>query len=185
VQIIKQSDPRAAERRVYFLCVDTAALQTRLQSSDMSTFTVKISKNGADAVAPAAGAPVQVDATDEKGVFYLELTTGDIDTAGTIVLKISNTGGTKTMEPREITVKIAQAYFATVVVGTSTTSFTTDRTETDNDYWRDCFAAVLTGALAGQVKKIGGYTGSSKLVSLVSPLTNTLGVGDIVELIDR
>lgn len=185
MQTIKQSDPRATERRVYFLCVDTAALQTRIQASDMSTFTVKISKNGGTPASPAASAPVEVGATDQKGVFYLELAVADVSTAGELVIKITNTGGTKTMEPREIVVKIAQAYFATVVVGTSTTSFTTDRTETANDYWRDAYITVLTGALAGQDKKIGGYTGSSKLVSLVSPLTDVLATGDIVELINR
>jgi len=187
VQTIKQSDPRAAERRVYFTCVDTAALQTYLQASDMSTFTVKISKNGADAGAAAAAAPVQVDATDEKGVFYVELALADIDTVGTIVLNITNTGGTKTMEPRKIAVKIQQAFFGTVVSGLSTTSFTLDRTETVDQFWRDCYASVLTGALAGQVKKIGGYVGSSKLFTLVPGVqfTGMLGTGDFVELITQ
>jgi len=44
--ILLQNDPRANMRRVYFTCVNTNALQTYLQSSDMGSFTVKISKNG-------------------------------------------------------------------------------------------------------------------------------------------
>lgn len=183
---IKQSDPRATERRVYFTCVDTAALTTRLQASDMSTFTVKLSKNGATAVS-ATASPVQVDATNQKGVFYIELTTSEVDTVGKVVLKISNTGGTKTMEPREIVVKISQAYFTTVVSGLNTTSFTCDRTETSDNYWRDVYVSVLTGACAGQAKKIGLYTGSSKLVQIVTgtQFTAPLGAGDFLELIDR
>lgn len=182
---IKQSDPRAAYRRVYFLCVDAAALQTRLQASDMSTFVVKISKNGGSGAASVAATPVQVDATNEKGLFYVELSTAEIDTPPNVTLKITNTGGTKTMEPREIVVPIKPAFFITVVNGLNVTSFTTDRTETTDNYWRDVYVSALDGVNAGQVKKVGAYTGSSKLFQLVSGFTATCGTGDHLEIIDR
>jgi hypothetical protein len=187
MQTVKQSDPRAANRRIYFTCVDTLALQTRLQSSDMSTFTVRLSKVGGTAAAAAAAAPVQVDATNAKGLFYVELALADVDTAGPAALVIKNTGGTKTMEPREVSFFIEQAAFATVVTGLNTSSFTSNRTEAIDNFWRDTYVSVLTGALAGQVKKVGSYTGASKVFSLASgfAFTAPLGVGDHVEIINR
>lgn len=187
MQSLKRSDPRASFRRIYFTCVDAAALQTRLQSSDMSTFTLKMSKNGSTSLITPAGTPVQVDATNAKGLFYLELTAAEIDTPPEATLIVTNTGGTKTMERREIAFRVEPAVFATVVAGLNTTSFTTDRTETSDNYWKDVYVSVLTGALAGQVKKIGAYAGSSKMFTLAAPgaFTDVLGAGDIVELINR
>lgn len=188
MQAIKRSDPRAVERRVYFTCVDTLALQTYLQSSDMSTFTVRLSKNGGTANAAAAGAPTQVDSTNSKGLFYVELTTGDIDTVGTHTLTITNAGGTKAMEKRVIEFRVEQAFFASAVTGTLTTStFTTDRTETTDNFWKDCLILALSGTLIGQVKKVGGYTGSNKLFSLASGFlwTSAPSNGDLFEIIDR
>lgn len=187
MQAIKQSDPRAAFRRVYFTCVDTAALQTRLAASDMSTFTVKISKNGGTPASPAASAPVEVGATDQKGIFYVPLAAADVDTAGSLTIKITNTGGTKTMEPREIVVQIEQAFMASVVSGLSVTSFTVDRTETVDNHFKNAYVEVLSGACAGQVAKIGGYVGSSKLCLLAGgfQFTSALATGDVVEFINR
>lgn len=185
---IKRSDPRAVERRIYFTCVDTAALQTYLQSSDMSTFTVRLSKNGGTANAAAAAAPVQVDSTNSKGLFYVELALGDVDTVGTHVLTITNAGGTKVMEKRVIEFRVEQAFFASAITGTLTTStFTTDRTETTDNFWKDCLILALSGTLTGQVKKIGGYTGSNKLFTLASGFTWTAPPAntDLFEIIDR
>lgn len=187
MQRIKQSDPRATHRRVFFTCVDTTALQTRLQSSDMSTFTVRLTKNGGTANAAAAAAPTQVDATNAKGLFYVELALADLDTPGPSSLVITNAGGTKTMEKREIAFHVELASFATVASGLTVSSFTSDRTEATDQYWKDVYASVLTGVCAGQVKKVGSYTGASKMFTLVagSQFTTTLGTGDFVELINR
>lgn len=184
---MKQKDPRAVKRRVYFTCVDTAALTTRLQSSDMNaTFTCKLSKNGA-LPASTTNQPVQIDATDQKGLFYVEVTATEIDAIGSNTLKISNTGGTKTMEPREIEIEVTQAFFATAATGTLTTSaFTSDRAEADN-FWRDCLVVALTGSLAGQVKKVGASASAQGLITLATGLTFTAAPvnGDVFEIIDR
>jgi hypothetical protein len=187
MQRLKQSDPRPTHRRLFFICVDTTALQTRLQASEMGAFAVRLSKSGGTAGAAAAAAPVQVDATNARGLFYVEFALADLDTSGPSALVISNTGGTKTMEKREIPFFVEPAFFATVVSGLTATSFTANRTETADHYWRDAYASVLTGTCAGQVKKIGGYTGSSKMFSLASGVqfTGLLGAGDFIELINR
>lgn len=185
---LKQNEPRAAFRRVYFTCVDVNNLQTRLQSSDMSgTFVVDIAKNGTRS-SIASPSITQVDATNMKGLFYIELSAANLDTAGHAVLRIANSGGTKTMEVREIVLAVDQAIIASAITGTLTTStFTSDRTEATNDYFKDCLVLFLTGNLAGQVKKVGGYTGSSKLFTLASGLVFTAAPanGDFFEIINR
>ncbi len=188
MQTIKQSDPRATHRRVFFTAVDTTSLLTRLQSSDMGTFALKLTKNGATPITPAAATPTQVDATAQKGVFYAELTTADIDTPGFYVLRVQNTGGTKTMEVREIAFHVASAAFAVVAAGLNTTSFTSTRSETTDNYWKDVYLNVLTGVCTGAGgKKVGSYTGSSKMFTLAGGLafTDTLSPGDILEIVNR
>lgn len=187
MQHIKQSDPRAAFRRIFFTAVDTTSLLSRLQASDMGTFTMYLSKAGGAPAAATAAQPIQLDATHTKGSFYVELALADIGTPGPAEIVITNSGGTKTMEPREISFFIEPTHFTTVVSGLNATSFTCDRTETTDNYWRDVYAHVLTGVCAGQTKRIGGYTGSSKLVQLQAGIqfTTPLGTGDVIELVNK
>jgi len=183
---IKQSDPRADHRRVFFTAVDpTTTPQTRLQASDMSTFTVQLAKNGV--TASFGGSVVEVDSTNRKGLFYVQLALADIDTNGSIQLVIKNTGGTKAMDQREIDVEVPATFFTTVVAGLSTISFVSDRGETADNYWRDAYLVALTGVDVGQPKKIGSYVGSSKQISLVPGVqfATSPGNGDIFELITR
>lgn len=185
---IKKSDPRAALRRVYFTCVDASALGTRLRGSDMSAFVVYLSKNGGAGALVAAVAPTEVDATHMKGLFYVELALADINTAGRGVLSITNAGGTKTMEPREIDIEIAFAQFATVSSGT-TTAITCDRTETGVDYFKDELVKVLTGANASQTKKIGSFAGNGTVatIGLASGLAfaSAFANGDFIEILSE
>jgi hypothetical protein len=187
---IKQSDPRTIKRRVYFTAVNINNMQTRLQASDMfATFTVRIAKNGVGpAGAVAASAPVEIDSTNEKGCFYVELAVADLSTAGYAVLKISNSGGTFTMEPREYTIEIPEASFVTVQAGTLTTSaFTSDRTDA-TDYWKHSMLIGLTGANAGVGgKKVDAFATTGGLFTLASGivLPVTPVAGDIFEIVNR
>lgn len=192
MQRLKQSDPRAAFRRIYFTCVNVLNLQTRLQSSDMSgTFVVDIAKNGVRS-SIAGPSVTQVDATNMKGLFYIELSAANLDTAGHAVLRIANSGGGSTMEVREIVFEVATAFFASAITGTLTTStFTSDRTEATTDFWKDALVLALTGTLAGQVKKVGAYNGTTKLFTLATVnsvqqvFTAAPANGDVFEIIDR
>lgn len=183
MKTIKQSDPRATERRVYFTCVDAAALQTRLQSSDMSTWTIYISKNGGTPTAFET-TPTQVDATNAKGLFYLQLAVGDCDTVGSLLFEITNTGGTKTMEPREIEVKIEQAFFGTITSAT-TTAFTCDRTEATANHWLFSLVSVLTGSGTGQIRQVSTSGGGLFGLSASTPFAVAPSNGDFVEFIAR
>jgi hypothetical protein len=184
---IKQSDPRANYRRVKFTAVKGTTPSQRLQASDMGSFTVYLSKNGGLPVLNAA-VPVEIGSANAKGQFYIPLLASDVDTEGDIILTVTNAGGANIMEPREINIDIVQAYFATAITGVlSTTGFTTDRTEVIDGYWTDSLILAHTGTLKGQLKRVGGYTGSSKAIALTAgfSFTGSPVNGDIFELINR
>jgi len=190
MQRIKQSDPRAVERRVYFVCLNALNMQDRLQSSDMGTVTVKVQKNGAGAVATSTNTATQCDATDAKGEFFIELTTTEINTPGKVNLKISSTGGTKQMDPVEIVVQIDRAIFVTVAGATlTTTAFTSDRTGDIANQWKNSMLVGISGANADAGgKKIDAFApGSSGLFTLKSttPLAVNPIVGDVFEIVNR
>lgn len=54
----------------------------------------------------------------------------------------------------------------------SATTFKTDLVETNNDQWKDAFLTITSGVLAGQTRKITGYDGTTKFITL-SALTAT------------
>lgn len=58
-------------------------------------------------------------------------------------------------------------------VGNSASTFETNRTETTTDYWKDTLCVFLTGTLAGQVKKVSAYDGSTKFFTVSGGFTGT------------
>ena len=64
-----------------------------------------------------------------------------------------------------------------VVTGTSETSFTTDLTEATNDHWKDAYCLFTNGTLAGQMKKITGYNGTTKALT-TNAFTGAPSTGD-------
>ena len=68
--------------------------------------------------------------------------------------------------------------------GNSVTQFKSDRTETTNDYWKDVLILFGTGNLAGQIKKVTGYIGSSKIFTFTSGYTGTPATSDVFEIIN-
>lgn len=67
--------------------------------------------------------------------------------------------------------------------GNSATAFKTDLASAVNDFWKDALILLTSGALAGQVKKIGAYTGASKIVTLASGETFTATPADDVTFV--
>lgn len=103
MQMIRLNSPIATQRRIYFTAVDAANLQTRLTGTLALNLT--ISKNGAAATTTTNNA-VAVDAINQPGVHYIELTQTEVNTLGMVILRVSGTVGGVTMEPREIPVMI-------------------------------------------------------------------------------
>ena len=65
------------------------------------------------------------------------------------------------------------------------TTFKTDLSSATNDQWKDALLLFLDGALAGQVKKISAYNGTTKFVTLSSAFTAAPSAGDTFRLVNR
>jgi hypothetical protein len=68
--------------------------------------------------------------------------------------------------------------------GNSATTFVTDLTESANDYWKDAFLRLTSGALINQVKKIAGYNGTTKAVTVAGGFTATPADGVSFEVVN-
>lgn len=66
----------------------------------------------------------------------------------------------------------------------SATSFLTNRTETDNDHWKDALLTFTTGDLTGQVKKVSAYNGTTKIITVSGAFTGAPATGDRYLLIE-
>lgn len=69
--------------------------------------------------------------------------------------------------------------------GNTAATFKTDRAEAVTDFWKDAFAVMRNGSLAGQVKKITGYNGTTKFFTLESGFTSAPASGDIGCIINK
>jgi hypothetical protein len=67
--------------------------------------------------------------------------------------------------------------------GNSAASFKTDLAETATDYWNDALVVFVSGNLAGQVKKVTAYNGSSKVLTVSGGFTGTPSAGDAFVLV--
>jgi hypothetical protein len=67
----------------------------------------------------------------------------------------------------------------------SATAFPTDLTETADGHWNDAFLVLTSGDLAGQVKRITGYDGTGKVVTVAGGFTGTPAEGDTFALVNR
>jgi len=74
---------------------------------------------------------------------------------------------------------------AVVADGSNTaTTFKTDLASTTNDFYKDSYLLFRTGSLAGQQKKILGYNGSSKFVT-VPAFTGVPSSNDLFTIVNR
>jgi len=68
--------------------------------------------------------------------------------------------------------------------GNTATTFKTDLTESTTDYWKDALLLFVTGDLINQVKKVSGYNGSTKFVTLASAFTAAPAASDVFVLVN-
>lgn len=71
-----------------------------------------------------------------------------------------------------------------VVVGESTTAFTTDLPQPSDDHWKDAVCLFRTGELAGQVKLITGYDGAAKRITVKGGFTYAPEPGDTFDIVN-
>lgn len=191
MQHIRLGETTAALIGIQFTTVLTANLTSRVNGATLANagITVKIKKGGVGAaVAGGAGSFTAVDDTNAPGVREY------IPSSSELVLGVSTfiftaAGG---VEPREIPVMVTPedpyrpVTFGTAVTGTLTTgAFSTSQTETTTDAWKDALIEFLSGPNIGSVRKITGYNGSTKVITVNDALPATPTNGDKYRLITR
>lgn len=160
-----------------------------LVSGDSANFTEEVSKDGA-AFAACTNNAVEIGST---GVYYLDLTSGEMN-ADTVVVKITSSTGTVESvvgvfypeEAGDVRVNMTQlnssstaanlaSYFydsilaTSVIVGTSTTEFTgsTPLSNTVDDLYNHMYCVFITGALAGQNRQVSDYVASTRTLKFL------------------
>lgn len=104
--LLKLSESTEDQRQVFFTCVNVEDVNEYLQESDMSDFVVYITKKGGTPIIPDGDVCVEVGATHQLGVFYLQLDATDLDQLGRLVITVTNTGGSKAMKRRDINCQV-------------------------------------------------------------------------------
>lgn len=70
--------------------------------------------------------------------------------------------------------------------GTPTaSSFVTDRTESDDNFWKDTLVLFITGNCAGQVKQVDAYNGTTKAITVKGEFSPAPAGGDIFYLLNQ
>jgi hypothetical protein len=69
--------------------------------------------------------------------------------------------------------------------GNSATSFETSLAQTTNDYWKDAYLVLTSGVLSGQVKRVTGYNGTTKIITVAGGFTATPADGVTFAIINR
>lgn len=164
----------------------TAMVYATLASDHQTPATGKtllftLSKAGA---AFAASTPTITERGN--GWYSLAFAVGDFDTEGDWALR----GYTAASDIDEIAlvgqVKVRPDNKSAAVVAdgsNSATTFKTDLTDSVNETWTYCFLVFITGTLAGQVRKVTAYNGTTKFVT-VDAFTATPTDGDKFALVN-
>ncbi len=169
---------RAQQQTITFPAYDSA-LTTGATKTGLTLLAsdVKMSKNGG-AFASATNAPAEIGSTGRYSIVFTAAEMNCayfyfyIEKAG---MRPYDDGGAMSDQP-------AQAVVADG--GNSATTFVTDLTSAVTDFWKDVLVCFTSGALAGQVKKVTGYNGTTKALSFTSGFTSAPSTGDLFILIN-
>lgn len=119
---------------------------------------VQVSKDG-DSFVDVASPPSEIGST---GVYKLILDDNETN-ARWLHIQVNKTGA----QPFHLSIPTTGERNGAVVAdgGNTSSTFLTDLTETDNDVWKDALLLFTSGALVGQIKKVGAYDGTTKFIS--------------------
>lgn len=156
---------------ITFAVIDPASRPSRKSGITFSTGETKISQDGG-AFSNTGSNPAEIGST---GRYSLALTAAEMD-ADNLHITAENAGG----DPVDYILQTSGEPSGQVVAdGANTAStFETDRTEAVDNYWQDALILFTSGALAGQVKEISGYNGTTKFVTVSGGFTGTPSGGD-------
>ncbi len=68
--------------------------------------------------------------------------------------------------------------------GNTSSTFKTTLTEAVDNYWKDALVTFVTGALAGQVKKVASYDGTTKFLTFTGAFTSAPAASDKFQIIN-
>lgn len=182
-------------RIVHVKTVAFANLTTPMLGTDIPNANITVYNNRPtnlqNAVQCTNGSFVATDDTSAKGC--RKYIVSDLDLLlGPNLLIFNGANGDNLMYQFEKEIEavyddqFAPAYFGLLTSATlTTTAFSTDRTETVASYWLDALVEFLTGPNTGVVRKITGYNGTTKVISVGDPLPATPTNGNAYRLITR
>lgn len=135
----------------------------------------------------SSGGFVEVDATAAPGLYRLDVPDGAFALGvGYVIINIGFTG--VLAESLEVILDPMPDITTGLVVGDAAntpTTFKTNLTSAVDDFYKDIWFLVRSGTGAVQLKQISAYNGTTKFVTLGSPLTATLSNNDSFVLVNR
>lgn len=136
----------------------------------------QISKDGG-AFANTTNLPTELGTT---GVYPVTLTAAETN-CNSFALRVTDVGSEVFFAEYKTTGETTGA----AITGTlSTTSFTTDLASAVNDFYKDCLITFTSGNLAGQVKRVSGYNGTSNTITVNAAFTEAPANGDLFRLLN-
>lgn len=169
---------RAQQQTISFVATDSASATGAAKVGLVLLSTdVKISKNGA-AFVSATNAPAEINST---GRYSLALTAQETN-AAFIHVYIEKAG----MRPCDILGPMSDQPAAAVVAdaGNTATTFVTDLVSAVTDFWKGALVVFTSGTLAGQVKKVTGYNGTTKAITVADGFTSVPSATDLFLLVN-
>lgn len=160
-----------------FAAIDPTNRPQRKSGVTFSAGNSQLSKDGAS-FANTTNLPAEIGST---GRYSLVLTAAELD-CDHAHIKVTNAS----IDDVDLVYATGGQPSGTVVTdgGNTASTFKTDLSEGTDDYWKDALLLFTSGALAGQVKKITTYSGTTKFVTLSAALTGTPSSGDRFVLIN-
>lgn len=143
---------------------------------------LKWSKNGG-AEANTANHGSVVELTD--GMYYYPASQGELDTIGPVYLRVAKAACRTVVIVARVDPR--PPYIAAAVSDASPAAgdFDTDLASATNSFYNDAFCLFITGSLAGQVRKVTGYTGSTKNLQFSGAFTAAPANGDKFVLVNN
>ncbi|MBA2687791.1 MAG: hypothetical protein H0U64_06805 [Gemmatimonadaceae bacterium] len=169
---------RAQQQSVTFAAIDSVSPTALKSGLTLLVSDVKISKD-AGAFASATNAPTELGVT---GVYALTLTAAETN-CGWLQVLVTKTG----MYPNASVMGAMSDQPAAAVVADAdnvATLFVANLTSAVTDFWKDAVVVFTTGALAGQLKRVTGYNGTTKALSFAAGFTSAPATGDLFVIIN-
>lgn len=144
----------------------------------------------------------EVDSTNHKGVYEIQLADARYAVSGAKSLLVSVSGATNCAET-DVVIPLRDldpynAKWTALLDGTpsgsvvddndpdpTTTAFETDLAEASDDHYNGAFCVFYSGALAGQSRKISDYDGTSKVLTVATAFTEAPAAGDDFLILGR